>query len=270
MMTRFHRRVATALALTFVAATALAPKSLAADITDIGFVDQAALASLPAFQAANRQLAQYKAGLDAQFARQMKGMRSPSDQQRLAQSFQVKLQTRQRELLGPLFLRAQTAIASVASSKNLSVIVDKHIVIFGGQDVTRGVVDLVGGVGDPVPPVTSPPPSTVGYVDQQAVDAVPKLKSANDDFTKFQDDQRTQAQAKLKAAKTDDDRRKILTDLQKTIGDHKTAVIDPLVDQTRGVIGDIAKKHNLLLVIDRSNLVYGGTDITADVTAALK
>ena len=44
---------------------------------------------------------------------------------------------KQRQLFGPLFGRAQVAIASVASSKNLTVVVDKRIVVFGGQDITE-------------------------------------------------------------------------------------------------------------------------------------
>ncbi len=47
-------------------------------------------------------------------------------------------------------------------------------------------------------------------------------------------------------------------------------MIDPLVDQTRNVIAQVARKRGLVLVIDKGNLVYGGTDITSDVTSALK
>ena len=38
----------------------------------------------------------------------------------------------------------------------------------------------------------------------------------------------------------------------------------------RNVIGDVARKKGLLLVIDRTNLIYGGTDITSDVANGLK
>ena len=55
----------------------------------------------------------------------------------------------------------------------MSVVIDKRIIVFGGKDITNSVRDLLGGVGDPVPPVNTPPPSTVGYVDQQQIDAPP-------------------------------------------------------------------------------------------------
>jgi Skp family chaperone for outer membrane proteins len=269
-MRTFHRRLTVAIAALIAGATFFAPATLAADITDIGFVDQAALSSIPSFVDANRQLVSFKAGLDRDFAKQMRGVRDQQTQARIAQEFQDKLADRQRDLFGPLFERARVAIASVASSKNLSVIVDKRIVIFGGQDVTSNVIDLLNGPGDPIPPVNTPPPSSVGFVDQSQVDAVPKLKTANDDFQKFQADQQQQAQLKMKSAKSDADRQQILKDYQSALADRQKTEIAPLVDQTRSVISDIANKKGLLLVIDRSNLIYGGTDITSDVTSALK
>ena len=270
MRISFTHRLAVALGATLFGLASLAPATLAADVTDIGYVDQAALSNIPQFTSANRQLADFKAQLDRQFASEVRGVKDANTQARIAQEFQNKLATRQRDLFGPLFQRAQVAIASVASSKNLSVVVDKRIVIVGGQDVTSSVVDLLTGPGDPIPPVNTPPPSSVGYVDQTQIDAIPKLKAANDDFQKFQADQQTQAQAKLKSAKTDADRQQVLKDYQPARADKQKQEIAPLVDQTRSAIAGVAKKRGLLLVIDRSNLIYGGTDITSDVTSALK
>ena len=270
MRISFTHRLAVALGATLFGLGSLAPATLAADVTDIGYVDQAALSNIPQFTSANRQLADFKAQLDRQFASEVRGVKDANTQARIAQEFQNKLATRQRDLFGPLFQRAQVAIASVASSKNLSVVVDKRIVIVGGQDVTSSVVDLLTGPGDPIPPVNTPPPSSVGYVDQTQIDAIPKLKAANDDFQKFQADQQTQAQAKLKSAKTDADRQQVLKDYQSALADKQKQEIAPLVDQTRSAIAGVAKKRGLLLVIDRSNLIYGGTDITSDVTSALK
>jgi outer membrane protein len=270
MRITLHPRLTAALAGLALSIAALTPAGLAADVTDVGFVDQGAIAVLPAFAAANRRLAAVKADLDRQFAARVRGVKNPNDQARIAQEFQNKYGAKQREVLGPVFQRAQISIASVASSKNLSVIVDKRIVIFGGQDVTRDVVALFSGVGDPVPPVSTPPPSSVGYVDQFQIDAVPKLKKANDDFAKFQNDQKVAAQTKMRAAKTDAERQQIFKDLQKALLDKRKELLDPVVDQTRNVIADVARKKGLALVIDRGNLIYGGTDITADVTSALK
>lgn len=263
-------RAAALLAALTVAVLVVTSISLAADVTDIGYVDQAAIAAMPAFVAANRNLTEYKAQLDKQFAAQMRGVKDTNVQARIAQEFRNKLGVRQRDVIEPLLQRAQVAIAAVASNRNLSVVVDKRIVILGGQDITKGVVDLLNGPGDPVPPVTTPPPSNVGYVDQQQIDAVPKIKAANDAFVKFENDQESAVQQKLRGVRAAGDREQILKDMRKAITDKQKELITPLVDQTRDVIAGIAKKRGLLLVIDRADLIYGGTDITSDVAAALK
>jgi outer membrane protein len=242
-----------------------APAALAADTTDIGYVDQAQLAALPAFGTAKRQLDAFGADLQRQYlARARKA--SPAEQQQLSKEFQQKIEAKQRAMMGPLFARAQVAIASVASSKNLSVVVDKQIVIVGGQDMR----DLLTGAGDPVPPVNTPPPSTVGYVDQTKIDALPSIKAATDDFAKFKQAQDQAAAAKFKAAKTQADRDAVLKNYQKTLIDKQNSTLKPLVDKTKDAMAGVAQSKGLVLVVDRGNIIYGGTDITADVTSKLK
>jgi outer membrane protein len=247
----------------------VAPAALAADVVDIGYLDQGVVASIPAFAQANREINAFGSDLQRQFTARARNA-SPSQQQQLGAEFQGRMADKQRQLLGPLFGRAQVAIASVAASKNLSVVIDKRIVIYGGVDISAAVRDLLNAPAPPVPPVNTPPPSDVGYVDQQQLDALPKIKSATDDFTKFKADQDKQTAQKLKGAKNDADRNAILKDYQKTLGDRQTQTLKPIADQTRNAMSSVAKKRGLILVVDRGNIIYGGTDITADVTSALK
>jgi len=112
--------------------------------------------------------------------------------------------------------------------------------------------------------------SKVGYVDQSAIDQLPKVKTATADFLKFKADQDKATAEKLKAAKTDADRDAILKDYRKSLDDKQNQTLKPVVDSTRGAIGDVAKSKGLILVIDKGNIVFGGTDITKDVTDKLK
>jgi len=259
-----------AVALVAVAVAFLvAPAALAADVTDIGFVDQGALAALPSFQSANRQFSDFGRRLQAEYIARARHA-GQAQQAQLAQEFQSRMAQEQDRVVGPLLSKAQVAIASVASSKNLSVIVDKRIVVFGGTDITGRVRDLLTSPGDPVPPASTPAPSSVGYVDQRAIDGLAKVKTAQDAFAKFRADAERDAQTKLKSAKSDADRQAVLGDYRKSLDAKSDQLIKPVVDQTRGVISDVAKKKGLTLVIDRNNIIYGGQDITADVTAAFK
>lgn len=264
---KLTRLLAAAAILTFIAA----PVAIAADLTDVGYIDQAAVGSLPQFQKANAQIAQYKAQLDPQFAAAMKGAKTPADQQRVQAQFQQKFVDKQRTVLGPLFARAQAAIAQVSSNRRLSVIVDKRILVYGGQDITKDVIDLVNGPGQVVPPVATPGPASIGFIDQSQIDQVPKLKSANDDFTKWASDQRQQALKDMQSAKNDQKKeQQIFADYQKKLTDQQQKVLQPLVDQTRDAMAKVAGQKHLILVIDRSDVIYGGTDITKDVQDALK
>ena len=96
------------------------------------------------------------------------------------------------------------------------------------------------------------------------------MKAATTEFLKFKADQDKIAGDKLKAAKTDADRDAILKDYRKALDDKQNQTLKPMVDSTRGAIGDVARAKGLILVVDKGNIVFGGTDVTKDVTDKLK
>jgi outer membrane protein len=254
--------------LTFVAlllAALVAPAAIAADLTDVGFVDQAELANMPVFISANRQLAAYKSQLDGQYNAALRHAASDADRQRVALQFQQQYADKQREIVGPLFQRAQLAIAQVSAAHNLTIVVDKRIVIFGGQDITKDVETLFFGGQAIQPPAASPPPSSIGYVDQTALDSLPKVKTANDEMNQFATTQRTLFAPQLAQAKTAAQRQQIYQQYNKSVSDKQDQLLKPLVDDTKRATADVAGKKKLILVVDRADVIYGGTDITADV-----
>lgn len=262
-----HRKYISAVVFAAVAIVTLAPQALAVDILDIGFVDQAAIGALPAFAAAQAQFAQFRDQTARDFQAAVKG-KSQADQQRLYGEFNQKLAGKQHELFDPLLGRAQTAIALVSASKNLGVVVDKTIVIFGGQDITKDVLSAINQPGPVVPPVNTPPPSEIGYVDQAQIDALPKAKAAADQFQAARQRLGQELNKQL-AGKSQADQLKIVQSFNDQLKEEQKKDIQPIIDQTTKVIADVARKHKLLLVIEQADRVYGGTDVTTDVIAAL-
>jgi len=246
-------------------AALVAPGAIAADLTDVGFVDQAELANMPIFIGANRTLAAYKAQLDAQYNTALKRTGSDADRQRISLQFQQQYSDKQREIVGPLFQRAQLAIAQVSAAKNLSIVVDKRIVIYGGQDITKDVETLFSGPQAIQPPAASPPPSEIGYVDQTVLDNLPRVKTANDEMNQFATTQRALFAPKVAQAKSDSDKQQLYQQFNKTLSDKQDQLLKPLVDQTKRATSDVAARKKLLLVVDRADVIFGGTDITADV-----
>jgi outer membrane protein len=255
-----------ALAFAALALAALvAPQAIAADLTDVGYLDQAELGNIPAFVNANRLLAAYKSQLDNQFNAALRRASSDADKQRISIQFQQQYSDKQREIIGPLFQRAQLAIAQVSNAHSLSVVVDKRIVIYGGQDITRDVETLFLGPQAISPPAASPPPSEIGFVDQTALDSLPKVKTANDEMNQFASTQRALYAPRVAQAKNGSDRQQIYQEYNKTVSDKQDQLLKPLVDETKRATSDVAAKKKLLLVVDRADVIYGGTDITADV-----
>jgi outer membrane protein len=247
----------------------IAPGAIAADLTDVGYLDQAELASLPVFVNANRALAVFKSQLDVQFANQQRRVRTDAQRQQLAMQFQQQLNDKQREVVGPLFQRAQLAIAAVSASRNISIVVDKRVVIYGGQDITKDVEAVFSSAQAIAPPASTPPPAEIGFVDQTVLDGVPKVQTANNTMQQFETTQRQIYSAKIAQAKSDSDKKAIFQEYTKLVNDKQDQLLKPLVDQTKAATAEIARKKNLLLVVDRADVIYGGTDITSDVQSEL-
>ena len=248
---------------------ALTPQVLATDIADVGIVDQAAIGNLKQFQDAKAQFGQYQAQLSAQYQAAIKG-KSTADQQRISSDFQSRLSSAQHQLFDPLIGRANAAIAQVAANKSLSVVVDKQVVVFGGLDITKDVTDLLNQPGQIVPPVNTPAPSEIGFVDRTQIDALPKMKTASDQFVQFQNQLRSQLATQINSKTPPDQRQKIIASYQQQLQDEKNKVLQPLVDQTDKAIASVAKSKGLWLVVNAESRVYGGTDVTADVVKALQ
>lgn len=250
-------------------AVAFAPAAIASDLTDIGFLDQAQVGALPVFAAANAQLQQYQAQLNDQFKSAMRGAKSDADKQRITAQFQQEFTDKQNELIGPLFQRAQVIIANVANAKKLSVVVDKRIIVYGGVDITSDVIAAMRSPQAVTPAQAPPANSPIGFVDESALDSAQKVKDATDALQKFEADQQPVYAQRAKDAKSDIEKQQIAADFQKAVQTKRDSLLTPLVDQTRSVTASVARTKGLLLVIDRADIVYGGTDITQDVQSAL-
>lgn len=250
-------------------ALALTPQALATDISDVGFVDQAVIGQLKPFRDAQAEFAQYQQQLRTQFQAAIKG-KSQADQQKIFADFNQRSAQKQQSIFGPLLARAQAAIDSAAANKNLSVVVDKQIIIFGGQDITKDVLALLNNPGPVVSPVNTPPPSEVGYVDQQKLNELPKIKKANDDFLQARQNLQTQLNQQLAGKKSDEEKKKVFDDFNKKLEDERKKTLQPMIDSVEKAISSVAKSKNLLLVVDATGRVYGGTDITSDVVKILQ
>ena len=119
------------------------------------------------------------------------------------------------------------------------------------------------------PPAASPPPSAIGFVDQSALANSNDVKSASSQLQQFQTAQQPIYAKRFKDATNDVAKQQVMADYNKAISDEQNKLLKPLIDQTKNATASVARSKNLLLVIDRADVVFGGTDITQDVQNAL-
>lgn len=266
MKKRLFPILLTAAALT----TAIAPAATGKDLTDIGYVDQSRIAQLPSFMSVSRQLASFQTQLNSQYAAAMRSAHTPAARQRVSQEMQQRYSDEQRQVAGPQLMRVQLAIASVASTKGLSVVVDKRIIIYGGQDVTNDVLRLLQSTQTILPLGTAPPPSEIGFVDQSALGDSPIVKAASAQMQQFAESQRRlYSQQYVRAGNDTQKQQQIANAYNQSMQQENNKVLQPVIDRTQAVTGQVAQRKGLVLVIDHADILYGGTDITADVQNAL-
>ena len=111
------------------------------------------------------------------------------------------------------------------------------------------------------------PTSDIGVVDQRqvisdngtlALDYQKKMKALADEMQKDFD---------AKSANlSDEEKEKLFADMQQQYQEKSRVAEKELKEQVTGAVKSIATKRGLSLVVDKSAVIYGGTDITEDVS----
>ncbi len=112
----------------------------AAPASSVGVVDMQVLTSQ------HPDLAKAQAEFDAARAEAQKNFEEKSvsmndkEKQDYLMQLQQSLEVKEQALIEPIYKKIEEAIKAVADKKGLSVVVQKHQVIYGGQDITQEVI----------------------------------------------------------------------------------------------------------------------------------
>ena len=113
----------------------------AAGSSAVGIVDQQQILSQhPDAQSVQTQMNAAIQEVQKDFEEKSAGM-SDQEKQDYYQQCQQRLQQKQQELVDPIMKSVEEAIQKVADAKGLSVVMDKALVIYGGQDITQDVIN---------------------------------------------------------------------------------------------------------------------------------
>ncbi|MEM5769456.1 MAG: OmpH family outer membrane protein, partial [Bacillota bacterium] len=94
---------------------------------------------------ANEALKAEQEKLKKEFESKMAALSSDKEKQALSLQLGRQLEQKRWELLNPIMNSINTAIKDVATEKGLSVVIEKSVVLFGGQDITADVGKKVAG-----------------------------------------------------------------------------------------------------------------------------
>ena len=126
-----------------------------------------------------------------------------------------------------------------------------------------------GGFGNSVASAASSE-SAIGVVDFQVlVSQYPKLNQLNSELDKARKDARSEFDSKSQNM-NEDEKERYYRQLQERL-QVKIQELDEILRKDIGdIIKNVADKKGLKVVVDKSTVIYGGTDITDEVAKALQ
>ncbi len=119
-------------------------------------------------------------------------------------------------------------------------------------------------------PVNAAPSSNIGVVDtskiitpdnQDAVEAQKQIQQAGEDMQKQFEQQ--------SAGMDDQQKQQLFQKMQGELNTKRQEIFKGIKDKVDTAVSDVAKTKGLSLVVDKSVVLYGGTDITDQVTKEL-
>lgn len=112
--------------------------------------------------------------------------------------------------------------------------------------------------------------SAIGKVNyNQVMAAAPGLADAQTQLQQAAEDSRKEFEEKSKDM-SDADKQKLAAEYQKKLEDKQKELIEPVKKEVDDAIVAVGKTKGLTVVVNQGAVVYGGLDVTADVTAQLK
>jgi outer membrane protein len=111
--------------------------------------------------------------------------------------------------------------------------------------------------------------SNVGVVNYQMVmSQSPDVAKAQQDFQAEVEQAKKDFDEKT-AGKSDKEKQEYYAQVQQRLGLKQQEIMEPIMKKVEGIIKEVADAKGLAVVLDKNNVVYGGQDITDDVTKKL-
>ena len=110
----------------------------------IGVIDsQGIISKHPAFEEAAKQLQQIAKQKESEAKAAADKEKEPADKARVVQAKRGELAREEQRLMEPIFKDCQEAVRVIAKKKNVTLVLEKASVYFGGLDITQDVIQQI-------------------------------------------------------------------------------------------------------------------------------
>ncbi len=232
----------------------------------VGALDQEIIYSLDEFKAAEKELESFQGKKKAEFEAAVKAKQGTeggdAELATLYRKIQMEIQQKRNQLLQPLQTKAEAAVATVARSKGLTVVLDKRIVVYGIPDITEDVKKLFQQKGElNLPAAQDTTRSPVAYFDQDVVRSLKVFQEADLLLLQRRNDLMRDYESKagnLSPSEQEGLKNRLMADLEV----YKEQTMAPLIQKVTASVNEVAKAEGISLVLDKQNVMYGGRNIT--------
>ncbi len=240
-----------------------------AAVKKVASIDESAIYGMDDFKKAEEALNKWS---DDEVKKRQEAVKNKSDEEKATafSQYQVDLQKKTNETMGPLKDKARAAIALAAKDKGVTVVLDKKIVVYGVPEITDDVKALLTKGGELTYPKDEidPAQAPIGYFDQTIVRNLKVFKQAEMEIMAERNNQIQGMQKSFEEAGRKPTPAEI-QNMQKAVEARLEALqeqkMGPLIKAVTDSVAEVAKKENLSLVLDTQHVMYGGRNLTESV-----
>lgn len=235
----------------------------------VGAIDREVIFTLDEFKNAEKEIEDFGNQKKAEFEAAVKAQQGKSGAEaelaNLYRKLQLEVQQKRNQILNPLQTKAEAAVATVARSKGLTVVLDKRIVVYGVPDITEDVKKMFQQQGElNLPAAQDTSNSPVAYFDQDVVRSLKVFQEA--DLRLFQHRNDLMREYEGQAARLSPAEREALQNkLTAQLEAYREQIMAPLYQKVTASVNEVSKAQGVSLVLDKQNVMYGGRNITDSV-----
>ena len=264
------KTIAIAVVLVLVAAIgaflAMNSDQLTSPVKKVGSIDQEAIFGLEAFTKAEKELQTLYESKQKEFEKQAKAKAgkngADAELQNLSRKLQLEMNQKRNELMNPLQRRAEAAVASVARSKGLTVVLDKRIVIYGVEDITEEVKKVFEQEGElKLPDAVDTSNCPVAYFDQTVVRSLRVFTEAEMRLYAERGNMMREYEKRVQKLSASE-KEAMQREMSARFAALEEQIMTPLYQKVTNSVNEVSKAQGISLVLDKQNVMYGGRNIT--------